>query len=206
VTARPGRNPPAFGDRGRRRVGLLGGSFNPAHDGHLHISREALKRLGLDQVWWLVSPQNPLKPAAGMPPLAQRLARARAVADHPAIRVTDLEHRLGTTRTARTLALLIRRFPRTRFVWLMGADNLQQLPKWWRWTRIFRTVRVAVFDRSPYSYGALAGVAAQRYAQARTDRPAAVWNRGVPAWSYLTIRRHPASATALRAAQGHATR
>lgn len=126
------------------RVGLLGGSFNPAHDGHRYISRLALKLLGLDEVWWLVSPQNPLKPAAGMASLGDRLARAQAVADHPRIRVTDLERLLGTRYTADTLAALHRCFPRTRFVWLMGADNLLQVPRWQRWTEIFETTPVAL--------------------------------------------------------------
>ncbi len=198
MTARSGRSLPRFGDRREGRIGLLGGSFNPAHDGHLHLTLEALKRLGLDEVWWLVSPQNPLKSARGMAPLAQRLAQARAVAAHPRILVTDLERNLGTARSARTLEILHRRYPRLRFVWLMGADNLAQMPKWWRWTRIFEAVRVAVFDRSPYSYTALAGVAAQRFGQARTARPADLWHRATPAWSYIAMRRHPASATALR--------
>lgn len=193
---------PPFGDRRRLRVGLLGGSFNPAHDGHLHVSREALKRLRLDQVWWLVSPQNPLKNRSEMAPLAARLATARAIAAaHPHIRVTDIERRLGTTRSALTLEALVARYPGLRFVWLMGADNLAQIPRWWHWPRIFTTVRVAVFDRSPYSYSARAGAAASRFAQVRTQSPATVWARPVPTWSYVTIRRHPASATALRASR-----
>jgi nicotinate-nucleotide adenylyltransferase len=193
--------PPPFGDRRKRRVGVLGGSFNPAHDGHLHISREALKRLGLHQVWWLVSPQNPLKPERGMAPLDQRLQAARHMARDRRIVVTALEAQLGTTRTALTLKTLTRRYPAVEFVWLMGADNLAQMPRWWRWTRIFHTARVAVFDRSPYSYGALAGAAARRFAQARARRPATIRFRLLPAWTYVAIRRHPASATALRAKQ-----
>ena len=189
---------PPLGDRRKRRVGILGGSFNPAHAGHLHISRAALKALQLDQIWWLVSPQNPLKSPRTMAPLAERLAIARAVADDRRIVVPDLECRLGSTRTALTLARLAERYPRISFVWLMGADNLAQCPRWWRWPRIFHTARVAVFDRSPYSYAALAGAAAKRFAQARTGRPSAVWYRLLPAWTYIAIRRHPASATALR--------
>ncbi len=142
--------PPLLGDRRHRRVGLLGGSFNPAHDGHLHVSREALKRLRLDEIWWLVSPQNPLKPVAGMASLADRLVGARNVAGMGAhIRVTDLEARLGTRYTADTLAALRRRFPRTRFVWLMGADNLRQISRWDRWERIFALAPIAVFDGLP---------------------------------------------------------
>ena len=116
--------PPSFGDRRHRRVGVLGGSFNPAHDGHLHISRAALKHLRLDQVWWLVSPQNPLKSKGDMAALDHRLAVARAAARDPRIVVTDLERRLGATRTTLTLRALTRRFPAISFVWLMGADNL----------------------------------------------------------------------------------
>lgn len=203
MTARSGRDIPAFGDRRQGRIGLLGGSFNPAHEGHLHLSREALRRLNLDAVWWLVSPQNPLKSTAGMAPLSSRLAGARKVASDPRIVATDLERRLGTARTARTLAALTARFPGLRFVWLMGADNLAQMPHWWRWMRIFKAVRVAVFDRSPYSYGALAGAAAQRFRQARVSRAATLWQRAAPAWTYIAMRRHPASATAIRNAQKH---
>jgi nicotinate-nucleotide adenylyltransferase len=192
-----------LGDRRTGRIGLLGGSFNPAHEGHLHLSREALKRLQLDEVWWLVSPQNPLKSAADMAPLAERLAGARKMAKDPRIKVTDLERRLGTTRTARTLGALATRFRRLRFAWLMGADNLAQMPQWWRWTQIFKAARVAVFDRSPYSYGALAGAAAQRFASTRVSRAATLWHRTAPAWTYIAMRRHPASATAIRRAQKH---
>ncbi|MGH7123366.1 MAG: nicotinate-nucleotide adenylyltransferase, partial [Stellaceae bacterium] len=109
--------PPSLASRARRRIGLLGGSFNPAHRGHLHVSLEALKRLDLDQVWWLVAPQNPLKPTKGMASLEERLASARQLVRHPRIAVTDLEARLGTRYTADTLRELRRRFPNTRFVW-----------------------------------------------------------------------------------------
>ncbi|MEQ9448844.1 MAG: nicotinic acid mononucleotide adenylyltransferase, partial [Rhodospirillaceae bacterium] len=108
----------------------------------------------------------------------------------------------GTDRTVSTLRALSRRFPNIRFVWLMGADNLAQIPKWRRWTRIFHMVRVAVFDRSPYSYAALAGSAARRFAQVRARRPLSIWFRSPPSWTYLAIRRHPASATELRAERG----
>ncbi len=121
-------------------VGLLGGSFDPAHEGHVRVTREALKRMGLDQVWWLVSPGNPLK-ARAPAPMADRLARARAVMQHPAVRITDLEARLGTVRTADTIARLRALYPGVRFVWLMGSDNLAEFHKWggggrsWRWRR-----------------------------------------------------------------------
>ncbi|MCB2108944.1 MAG: nicotinate-nicotinamide nucleotide adenylyltransferase [Rhodobacteraceae bacterium] len=190
---------PPFGDRRRRRIGLLGGSFNPAHDGHLHISRAALHALGLDQVWWLVSPQNPLKTRSEMAPLADRLTGARALARDHAITVADVETRLGSVRTAQVLRALKKRYPRLAFVWLMGADNLAQLPRWWHWTSIFHTARVAVLDRSPYSYKALYGAAAIRFRRAKIS-PGKLFHRALPAWSYLAIRRHPASATSIRAA------
>lgn len=199
--ARPAALPPnPWGDRLRRRVGVLGGSFNPAHAGHRHVSLMALRRLALDEVWWLVTPQNPLKPVAGMAPKEQRLASAQAVARHPRIRVTLMEERLGTRYTADTLRALARCFRRTRFVWLMGADNLQQIPQWDRWTRIFRSVAIAVFDRSPYSYKSLAGKAARRFAQCRVaaGRAGQVAEMTPPAWVFLHMRRHPASATAIR--------
>lgn len=195
---------PPLGDRRRLRVGLLGGSFNPAHEGHLHISAAAQRLLGLDQVWWLVSPQNRLKPTKGMAPFARRLAQARMLAVKHRIIVSEVEQTLGTVRTAETLAALQRRYPAMAFVWLMGADNLAQIPRWWRWTDIYRRVRVAVFDRSPYSYRALAGAAAQRFAAARRE-PKRLFAAGLPAWSWVPIRRHPASATALRATKNPAT-
>jgi nicotinate-nucleotide adenylyltransferase len=190
---------PPFGDRRRQRIGLLGGSFNPAHDGHLHISREALKRLNLDQVWWLVSPQNPLKPKKGMAPFPQRMATAKSIAKNKRILVTDIERRLGSARTAATIQSLSQRYPNINFVWLMGADNLAQIRLWWRWSNIFSDVRVAVFDRSPYSYGALASAAVHKFTQFRVGRPSAIWLRPPPYWTYIRIRRHAASAAALRA-------
>ncbi|MEO5375055.1 MAG: nicotinate-nucleotide adenylyltransferase [Alphaproteobacteria bacterium] len=193
---------PFGGDRRCRTVGLLGGSFNPAHAGHLYISLAALARLGLDEVWWLVSPQNPLKPPAGMAPLAERLAAARALARHPRIRVTDIECRFASVHTANTLRELRRRFPRVRFVWLMGADNLKQIPRWKHWREIFRRTAIAVFARSPYSWAALAGRAARRYVRCRVGpwRAHGMAARQPPAWTFLPIRPHPASATRIRAA------
>lgn len=192
--------PNPWGDRLRLRVGLLGGSFNPAHEGHRHISLCALKTLALDQVWWLVSPQNPLKPVEGMAPQDLRLEAAVKVADHPAILVTGLESRLGTRYTADTIIALRRRFPARRFVWLMGADNLRQMPRWNHWQRIFDAVPVAVFDRSPYSHNALAGMAARRFGQMRrpAQRAGQLAEAKAPAWVFLHQERHPASATAIR--------
>jgi nicotinate-nucleotide adenylyltransferase len=187
--------------RGHRRIGLLGGSFNPAHDGHRHISVIALRRLGLDEVWWLVSPQNPLKPAKGMARLEQRMASARAIARHPRIRVTDIERRLGTRYTVDTVCALQRHHPDLTFVWLIGADNLIQMPAWKSWQTLFGSVAVAVFARPSYSLRALAGQAARRFSQSRLQENQAgclAWRRP-PAWVFLRIRLHPASATAIRA-------
>jgi nicotinate-nucleotide adenylyltransferase len=181
---------------------LLGGSFNPAHGGHLHISALALKLLDLDQIWWLVSPQNPLKPIAGMAPFQTRVEEARRVAAaDPRIIVTDLEDRLGNLRyTADTLKTLRRRFPRVRFVWLMGGDNLVQIPHWERWPEVFRTVPIAVFDRPSYSLKALSGLAAKRFAgyrfPARNARRLAEMKP--PAWVFFHTRLDTRSATKIR--------
>jgi len=186
----------------RRRIGLLGGSFNPAHAGHRHISIVALHRLGLDEVWWLVSPRNPLKASAGMAPLPIRLEQAAEVAAHPRIRVTDIERRLRTRYTADTLPALIRRYPDCAFVWLMGADNLLQFPAWRRWQSIMGTAPVAVFPRAPYSLRALAGRAATRFAKwrVREEAAASIALKPAPCWIFLQSQLHPASATAIRAA------
>ena len=196
----PALPPNPYGDRLRLKVGLLGGSFNPAHQGHRHISLCALRGLALDEVWWLVSPQNPLKPVKGMAPQDLRLAAAEKVAAHPRIHVTGIESRLGTRFTADSLTALRRCFPARRFVWLMGADNLRQIPRWNRWERIFQTVPVAVFDRSPYSHNALSGQAARRFGQMRKPASQAgeLAKAKAPAWVFLHQERHPASATAIR--------
>ncbi len=186
-----------------RRIGLLGGSFNPAHEGHLYISLQALRRLRLDEIWWLVSPRNPLKPPAELAPLAERLERARRVARHPRIRVLDLEARFGTLYTVDTLRRL-RGMRGHRFVWLIGADNLAQLPRWRHWRRIFRLVPIAVFERKSYSYGALAGQVAHCFAAARLaeERAFALADLAPPRWVFMRLRPHPASATAIRRAGG----
>lgn len=184
-----------------RRIGLLGGSFNPAHAGHRHISLEALRRLRLDEVWWLVSPQNPLKPQEGMASLEERLTEAKRVAAHPRIRPSAIERDLGTRYTADTLAAIREGFPDCRFVWLMGADNLLQIPLWRRWTSIFYTVPVAVFARPTYSLRALSGTAARRFARFRVKGTGAgaLADSIPPAWAFFAIPPHPESATRIRA-------
>ena len=188
-------------------MGLLGGSFNPAHSGHRHISLNALARLGLDEVWWLVSPQNPLKPARGMASFAERLAGARATANHhPRIRVVDIEERFGTRFTVDTLAALQTRFPGLRLVWIAGADLLTQLPRWARWTEMFNRVPIAFFARPSYVLRAMAGKAARRFARYRigSARGRALPDHPTPAWAFFPIRLHPVSASALRAARSAA--
>ena len=184
-----------------RAIGLLGGSFNPAHGGHLMISLIALKRLQLDEVWWLVSPQNPLKSAASMAPFSERLANARTVATHRRIIVSDIERRLGTYYTRDTLKRLCASRRGQNFVWLMGADNLVQFPKWEGWKEIFNTVPIAVFDRPTYSSRALAGIVATRFADRRIpERDASgLVRRKAPSWVFLHSRLNPVSATEIRA-------
>jgi nicotinate-nucleotide adenylyltransferase len=183
-------------------TGLLGGSFNPAHDGHRRISLGALDALGLDEIWWLVSPGNPLKPAKGMAPLAARLASARAMARRAPIRATAIERELGTIYTADTLAALTRRYPKRRFIWLMGADNLAQFHRWRDWRRIAELVPIAVIGRPGYDAEALKAPAwgwLRRFV-----RPAAMarnWTKwSLPALVLLDLPPDPTSATARRAA------
>ena len=142
-----------------RRIGLLGGSFNPAHGGHRAISLHAMRALALDEVWWLVSPGNPLKPKAGMAPLAARLASAQRMARGSRIRPTAIERELGTVFTADTLAALTRRYPRHHFIWLMGGDNIGQFHRWRDWRRIAHTVPIAVIARPGYEGSARANPA-----------------------------------------------
>ena len=184
------------------RVGLLGGSFNPAHAGHRHVAALALRRLRLDQVWLLVSPGNPLKPRSGMAPLPQRLAGARRIADGRRVLATGIEAAWHTSFSIDTLRELRRRFPLVRFVWLMGADILPQLPRWRRWVELLRRVPLAVLPRPGYTARALAGQAAHRLRHARRPGSAAVTLPGhAPAWALLAAPQDPTSATAIRAAQ-----
>ena len=181
-------------------VGLLGGSFNPAHDGHLAISLHALARLGLDRVWWLVSPGNPLKDKAGLKPLKTRLCQARTMARSPKIDVTGFEAGLPDAYTRHTLEHLQGRFPATRFVWLMGADNLAGFQHWVDWRGIFHAVPIAVLDRPGYRFKALAGPAARSFAHARIDEGDAAGFAGLqpPVWTFLTLPLSPQSSTAIR--------
>jgi nicotinate-nucleotide adenylyltransferase len=190
--------PPPFGNG--QRVGLFGGSFNPAHRGHLMVALYALKRLKLDWVWWLVSPQNPLKDPQETGEYGARLAFTRRIARHPRFVVTDLEQQIGSRTTAETLDRLAPALRRAKFVWIMGADSLANLYNWNDWTEIPETLPLAVLARPGYSIRALSGRAAIRYAQSRL--PAAVAanlpkNRP-PAWVFLPMPLRPESSTAIR--------
>jgi nicotinate-nucleotide adenylyltransferase len=202
MTVREEADPiPRFGDRRRMRVGLLGGSFNPAHEGHRHVAELALRRLRLDQVWLLVSPGNPLKSTDEMAPLAERLAAAERIGDGRRVIASGIEATLGTRYTVDTLRLLSRRFPRVRFVWIMGADILVQLPRWRRWTDIVRRLALVVLPRPLYSNQALAGQAAHRLRAARRPAREARLLPGVaPGWVFLPGRQNAVSATAIRQA------
>jgi nicotinate-nucleotide adenylyltransferase len=191
-----------------RRIGLLGGSFNPAHEGHRHVSLEALKRLGLDEVWWLVSPQNPLKAGDGMEPLPLRLARARQVGRNARIRIDAPELALGTRYTLDTVRALRRAYPKARFVWLMGADILPQLTDWEGWRELFAALPIAAFARPGWSYPALVSAAPRSFARYRIDaeRARALPACRPPAWCFIPSRLDSHSATAIRAVRARPRR
>ncbi|MEO0030594.1 MAG: hypothetical protein RIS94_352 [Pseudomonadota bacterium] len=182
-------------------IGLLGGSFNPAHGGHRRISLFVRAALGLDEVWWLVSPGNVLKPVAGMAPLPARVASARAQARRAPIRVTAIERDLGTRFTVDTLRALRRRYPKCRFVWIMGADNLAQFHRWKDWRRIARTMPIAVVARPGYDAAALASPA-MAWLRRWRQRPGQFVSgamRSAPALTFLRFDPDPRSASAIRA-------
>jgi nicotinate-nucleotide adenylyltransferase len=184
------------------RIGLLGGSFNPAHGAHRRISLAVIRALALDEVWWLVSPGNPLKPEGGMAPPAARLASARAMARRAPIRATAIEAMLGTRYTIDTVRALVRRYPRHRFVWIMGADNLAQFDRWRGWRGIARALPIAVVTRPGYEGSARRGAAPGwlgRFARPAGD--AKRWTRwSVPALVPVRSVPDPMSATVRRAA------
>lgn len=183
-------------------TGLLGGSFNPAHGGHRRISRYAMQALALDEVWWLVSPGNPLKPRAGMAPLAARVASARAQARRAPIRVTAIERELGTRYTVDTLRALLRRYPKRRFVWLMGSDNLAQFHTWKRWRAIAGFMPIAVIARPGYDNDAAASPAMAWLRKFRRPQSSLVGPERWSAPALVTLRFDPdaRSATAIRRA------
>jgi nicotinate-nucleotide adenylyltransferase len=186
------------------RIGLLGGSFNPPHEAHRAISLFAMRRLGLDRVWWLVTPGNPLKEGRALRTLRERMTAAAAVARHPRIDVSCLETVIGTRYTIDTVSYLCRRCPTVRFVWIMGADNLAQFHKWKDWRQIASLVPIAVIDRPPDSFRALSSVAAHALRPYRIDErwAATLPDRRAPAWTFLTGLKSTLSSTGLRNPDG----
>ena len=189
--------------RSGQTIGLLGGSFDPAHAGHAHITREALKRFGLDRVWWMVSPGNPLKDR-GPAPIEQRMERARSVMDHPRVEVTDIERQLGTRYTAQTLQALQARYRGVRFVWLMGADNLAQFHLWQDWQWIMENVAIGVLARPSDRISARMSPAARLFRANRiAGRHSQMLSRvEAPAWCFVNVPMVDQSSTAIRAAGG----
>jgi nicotinate-nucleotide adenylyltransferase len=183
------------------KIGLLGGSFNPAHEGHREISLAAVGELGLDAVWWLVSPGNPLKAPEDYAPYELRLAKARTVADHPLIVVSDFENRKNLQYTVDTLEALVSLWPDIEFVWLMGADSLETFDRWKDWRRIFNLAPIAVFSRPGHENAAEQSPAAMEFAAFRLAGPAArrLADAEPPAWAYFSGPANPISSTRLRA-------
>ena len=184
-----------------QRVGLLGGSFNPAHEGHLHVAETAMIRLGLDKVIWLVSPQNPLKDARHTAPLAERMASARRFAREPHMIVSDFETRIGARYTIDTLRVLKARWPGVKFVWIMGADNLAGFHCWRGWTEIFQVMPIAVVARPGALLQSRFAPAARRFSRARLSsrQSRLLADRDPPAWLYLPAPLNALSSTVLRA-------
>ena len=190
--------PPAFGEG--QRIGLFGGSFNPAHYGHYMVALYALKRLELDWVWWLVSPQNPLKDPSETGEYADRLACTREVAKHPRFVVTDIEKQLGARTTAETLRGLRPLLKRAHFVWIMGADSFAGLHRWHDWLEIPNTLPLAVLARPGCSLRALGGPAATRFSEAQipTNMAPKLVTATPPAWCFIPMPLRPESSTAIR--------
>jgi nicotinate-nucleotide adenylyltransferase len=185
------------------RIGLFGGSFNPPHDAHRAVSLLAMKKLRLDRLWWLVTPGNPLKETRTLPPIAERIEAATALADHPRIDVTGLESVIGTKYSCDTIRWLLNEAPGAHFVWVMGADNLKDFHRWKNWRDIFLMLPVAVVDRGGLSLKAASGPAAISFARARIpeSRAATLPALTPPAWVYLHGVKSDLSSTAIREAK-----
>lgn len=181
-------------------IGLFGGSFDPPHAGHVNLTRHALREFGLDRIWWLVSPGNPLK-RDGPAPVARRVAAARAIMRHPRVTVTDVEVHLGTRFTAQTLARLTALYPGVRFVWLMGSDNLASFHHWDHWKDILRSVPIGVIVRPGSGLRARLSPAAQRFRSARVRETASqtLGQRTAPAWCMIDVPMMAVSSSAIRA-------
>lgn len=189
----------ASGQSKKKRVGLLGGSFNPAHEGHIYISLKAIEILGLDEVWWIVSPQNPLKSPDDMADFSQRMHCAEEItAQYPLIKVSDFEKVSGTSYTIDTISSLKSAHPDCKFVFLIGADNMLQLPKWHRWREVVTSVHIAIFNRDHLKSEALAGEFAQEFMAARCFAPQDFMAAESVKWIFLDIKQKHISATNIR--------
>lgn len=195
--------PTVFHSKSRLKIGLLGGSFNPAHDGHLHMSKLALRTLGLDQIWWLVTPQNPLKERHAMMTLAHRRDIAREITkQYPQIKVMSPEEKRPDQLTYNTLIWMKKICPHAHFIWIMGADNMVQFNAWHRYRDISKLMPIAVIDRPGFSYPAMSAghkLPAQRLQPARMAGLLAQHKLANASWCFIAGKRHNASATALRA-------
>ncbi|PKA39320.1 nicotinate-nucleotide adenylyltransferase [Rhizobium sullae] len=183
-------------------VGLFGGSFNPPHQGHALVAEIAIRRLGLDQLWWMVTPGNPLKDRNHLAPLAERIALSEAITTDPHIKVTAFEQAFGVSYTANTLARVKARNPNIHFIWIMGADSLQTFHKWQKWKEIARTFPIAVIDRPGATLSYLSSKMAKTFNFARIDEDDArvLWKKTAPAWTFIHGPRSALSSTAIRKA------
>lgn len=181
-------------------IGLFGGSFNPPHAGHALVAEIALRRLGLDQLWWMVTPGNPLKNKADLAPLASRIDACERLISDPRVKVTAFEQSFGVTYTANTLRLIKSKNPHVRFIWIMGADNLRNFHRWQSWRKIAETFPIAVIDRPGATLAYLSSTMAQAYSHARVDEDDAgvLWTKTAPAWIFIHGPRSTLSSTALR--------
>tara|TARA_B000000441_G_scaffold84934_1_gene58086 strand:+ start:1297 stop:1914 length:618 start_codon:yes stop_codon:yes gene_type:complete len=186
--------------RRNMKIGVLGGSFNPAHEGHIHISNIALKEFKLDEVWWLVSPQNPLKTNFTTTNLKKRINYAKQISNGYKIRVEDLESKFKTNLTSKTLKIILERYKGTKFIWLMGADNLKEINRWFNWKNIFNTMPIAVFDRGVYSYAIINSIAGKRYFSKLHKRKnsLSIFNKPLPSWKFIHNIKNPTSSTYIR--------
>ena len=185
--------------RRNMKVGLLGGSFNPAHDGHIYISELALKLLNLDEVLWLVTPQNPLKNSKANN-LEKRLKYAKKIVKNSRIIIDALEIKYKNNYTANTLNTIVNQYKGTNFIWLMGADNLSEINKWYKWNYIFQLMPIAVFDREDYSYSVFNSIAGKRYYNKlyKTKNSVSIFNKKLPSWKFLRINKNLLSSTKIR--------
>ena len=184
-----------------KKVGLLGGSFNPAHEGHLYISNKAIELLGLDEVWWIISPQNPLKSTTDMASFERRFASClKVIGEHKQIIASDLEQQLKSVYTAESIEKIQKLYPYHHFVWLMGADNMMQFPRWKNWQHIIEMIPIAIFARNQNKPVESQFVIEYNDYQLPPTQARQMVLKKAPVWTFLNIQEHPQSSTALRQA------